>query len=103
MPGGSIRLNSVGFTWPAKAGLTGGLPRPGNQQERAGSARVPQPIERIILVTVAVRGQSLLKRCNCDPEIVAPRRQRYCHGRIRDVGSIENPRPRFFGGNVALD
>jgi hypothetical protein len=44
-------------------------------------------------VTVAVRGQSLRKRCNCDLEIVAPRRQRYCHDRIRDVGSIENPRP----------
>jgi hypothetical protein len=34
----------------------------------AGSARAPQPIERIFLVTVAVRGQSLRKRCNCDLE-----------------------------------
>jgi hypothetical protein len=36
----------------------------------AGSARAPQPIERIFLVTVAVRGQSLRKRCNCDLDIV---------------------------------
>ena len=36
----------------------------------AGSARAPQPIERIFLVTVAVRGQSLRKRCNCDHDIV---------------------------------
>ncbi len=53
--------------------------------------------------TLADRGKSLLKSYNCDLEIVAPRCQRPCQDRILGVGSIENPRPLLFGGNVALD
>jgi hypothetical protein len=54
-------------------------------------------------VTLADRGKSLLKSCNCDLEIVAPRCQRHCQDRILGVGSIENPGPLLFCGNVALD
>jgi len=99
--------------------VVGSQPRPSKQLGACfemfqditdGKSTSPNAVDRVRImrtstdrVILADRGKSLRKSYNCDLEIVAPRCQRFCQDRILGVGSIENPRPLLFGGNVALE